>query len=398
MTQPVPFATRQHDLASKPRPIRPAGAVGQLADRILVYAGPRQFSAVLPHIDPDHSGLIIVQSGTTEKQIKTRGDLLRRVAESYSGLVLTDPAAHRQHGATPDRPFLLPEDTLFGGDLNSVLDDQRRAGAAVALTPTGYIDAGDTDALRCAAATVTRIDRNDMIFMVPIAVAMLGRTFFPQTSAILQDVPCPVALLLGGQFDPIDHSPRTVITNLRQLAMTLRHMAAFGTDLNAFDVVAHGGFAAAIGSGSSLRHVIRPGEQPKSADPTDRSPSVLFPELATWRRGSTIAKWFGMRRSRTCCCAACDGRPLAGFLNQEDQHAARAHDVATWHPWAYDLLTQPTIGDRTKYWRTFCTAAVREHEILAQQLQLLKPLPCQEALKAWATLPPWPDQPAPHQS
>jgi hypothetical protein len=363
----------------------------------LVHAGPRQVRTLLPYVDTACSGVILIAADQSELQRQRRQALLERVQSDwgYSGLLLTDPGAHSRHLATAAQPFLLPDDSSTRQDLDSALDAQRSAGAAVCLTPTGYIDAGNTDALRAAATAVAQLNRKDVIFTVPVDIAMIGAAFFTQTAAILADVPCPIALLLGRQFDPIDHAPKTVVRNLRQLAATLPHLAVFATDLNAFDIAAHGGFTAAIGCGSSYRHIIRPGEKATAFDPADASPSVLFPDLATWRSGSTIAKWFGTRRCRTCACPVCNGRALNTFLDRSDHNDARAHGVATWMPWARDLLSQPTIGARAHYWRTFCAGRVAEHTVLAAQLQRPDPLPGQEGITAWAELPEWPQPPTP---
>ena len=136
------------------------------------------------------------------------------------------------------------------------------------------------------------------------------------------------------------------------------------TDFNGLDLVAHGAFAAAIGTGgSSGTPLTRPrGRWPSALEGSrrDPSPSVLVPELASWFKGSKISKLFGARPTLAprCDCPVCGGQRLTRFLRREDQDDAIAHAVAVWSRWAADLLDQPTMRDRAEYWQNLCSDAV----------------------------------------
>jgi hypothetical protein len=308
----------------------------------------------------------------------------------YDGLVLVDPAAYEKHTATVGQPFWLPENQLLPTSLDEALDQQLVAGAAVALTPTKYIAAGDTDALKSAARQVKQLGRSDVIFVAPLDIALLDRSFIRQTTAILSDVGCPVALVMGRQFDPLQHAAARIIPNLRLLAATVDLMP-IRTDFNAFDLVAHGAFAGAIGTGGSIRHTVDPTDKPKSIlrPRDDTSPSVLFPEFVCWWRGSRIAKLYGARAAARCPCAVCEERQLNRFVRRSDQNEAMAHAVATWSGWANDMLEAQTMAERAQYWQTLCRGSIMHHKHLAVQLRRREPIKPQRPIEVWANLPAW---------
>ncbi|MEU4420972.1 hypothetical protein AB0F81_10115 [Actinoplanes sp. NPDC024001] len=311
---------------------------------------------------------------------------------AHDGPVVLDPDAYGYHMATSDKPFLLPDDGFAGTNpsLEAVLDAQIKAGFTVACTPTGYIGAGDTASLHAAAQQVKALGRTDTLFVAPLDISLLDRAFFTQTQAILHDAGCPVALVLGGQGDPLKQSAR-IIPNLRTLAATVPLMPIC-TDFNGLDLIAHGAFATAIGTGGSIRHTVPPPRKPMSFTGRDKSPSVLIPELLCWWKGSKINLLCGAAPSRAprCPCGTCGNQALTRFLYKEDQPDAIAHAVAVWSSIAEGLLSQPTVRERAEYWRNICGGALREHEMLAKRLRRPDAFDAQEPLKRWAKLPAWP--------
>lgn len=303
--------------------------------------------------------------------------------------LLNDPAGYEAVRATVTAPFALPSAGLVTVTLAEVLDAQLRAGAAAALSPTGYIPAGGTDVLREAARQFGRLGRTDAIFTAPLDISLLGPSYYTTTAAILAGLGTPVAIILGGQGDPLTQS-RHIIPNLRDLAARVP-LIPIRTDFNGLDLVGHGAIAAAIGTGGSVRHTVDPPEK-RRAFSRDQSPSVLWPELVSFFKGSKINELFGARPSLAprCDCAACGGQRLTRFLRREHQNQAIGHAVAVWTRWAADLLDAPTIRDRAQYWQNLCAGAIAHHAVFLAQLQLLEGLTPQDPLKRWATLPAWP--------
>jgi len=379
-------SSRQAALASLPAPPFPPGAGRVLANRAMVYLRPGQVDAVLPHVSSSGSGMILAGNEAREAR-QTVQDLRDRGVEFP---VLVDPAAYRKVAATREAPFILPGvGGLASATLEDVLDAQIRDGAPAALSPTGFMcAAGGSDALKAAARQFRGLTRTDSVFVAPLDAALLSGTRFAQTAAILADVGHPVALILGGQGDPLDHRS-DLIPNLRVLAASVP-LIAMRTDFNGLDLIAHGAISAAIGTGGSIRHAVDPAD-PVRAFNTGPAPSVLVPELASWFKGSKIAKLFGARPSLAprCSCAVCGGQRLTRFLRREHQDEAIAHAVAVWSTWAGDIFGLATMRDRAHYWKNLCTGAVTHHSVFLQQLQLLDGLKPQAALRRWAALPAW---------
>lgn len=377
-------------LGDRRSPDVPAGKAAALANRVLVYLRPEKAGTVLPYLDSSRSGMIMAGAN-----MSTGMKVLGEAQPNFPWMI--DPACYETYTATAQTPFMLPSDELYQPTLAQTLDRQLRLGATVALTPTGYIPAGATDILRAAVRQFRQLERDDAIFVAPLDVSLLDGPYIRRTTAILADLGRPVALVLGRQFDPLEQSKR-IVPNLRAMAADVQLMPT-RTDFNAMDLVAHGAFAAAIGTGGKLRHTVDPTERPMSyrrrkGQPPDQSPSVLVPELACWLRGSTIDDLFGARPTLAprCDCRRCSGRRLTGFLRREHQDHAIAHAVAVWSRWAADLLDQDTMRGRAEYWRNLCRGAVNAHSIISQQLGLdpsdyLKP---QEPVTVWADLPAWP--------
>jgi hypothetical protein len=223
---------------------------------------------------------------------------------------------------------------------------------------------------------------------------LLGRAYFQHTAAILAAADGPVALVLGGQGDPLTYS-RHIIPNLRLLAAEVP-LIPIRTDFNGMDLIAHGAIAAAIGTGGRIRHTVDPTEAGR-AYVRDQSPSVLVPELASWLKGSKIAELFGARPrlAPRCDCLVCGGQRLTRFLRREDQDEAIAHGMVVWSRWAGDLLAAETMRERARYWQNLCAGAVAHHDLFLRLLQRLDGLKPQVPLQRWAAEPTWPsDVPA----
>ncbi|MCV7301220.1 hypothetical protein H7J93_16495 [Mycobacterium barrassiae] len=366
----------------------PEGTAGLLMDRILVQTSAgAQLEAVLPYIDETTSGLVLSRGRMTNRT-NLREIMVGLPERGFDAPVVFDPEGYRRHVATTAAPFHFERQDMLAETLDENLSDQRALGVDVALTPTGLIRADGIDALEVAAEQAQQLSRNDFIFTVPFDAAILDDTSLTlRVWTILNDLMVPVALILASQLDPFDSNAKRRISALRAFTAGPAHVAAFRTDFNAFDVMCHGGFAAAIGSGGSMRHAVDPDEQPKSINRDDESPSVLYKRLASWWRGSKIAAEYGRMPAPTCQCAACDGRRIDRFLSKDDSADARAHGVAVWQEWSKIIAEKESIADRGAFWKTFCQGRIAEYEYLSQELRRAKPLRPRPAFSAWAELP-----------
>jgi hypothetical protein len=226
------------------------------------------------------------------------------------------------------------------------------------------------------------------MFTAPLDVAILDdNTLADRVWGILNDLRVPVSLVLASQFDPLDKNAEARISTLRSFVAGPADVAMMRTDFNALDLLCHGSFAAAIGSGGSMRHATDPSEQARSFNRDDESPSVLYERLASWWRGSKIAREHGRMPAPGCDCVPCDNRRISRFLSKDDSDDARAHGVIIWQRWARLILEQPTLADRAVFWKNFCRTSIDDHGLLSAQLRRAKTLAARPALKAWAHLP-----------
>lgn len=393
MTSPSPPEPSSHEHSvwqvrdTEPRLAPPPGCASLLAGRVMVHARPRLVAGALNKgadltrlIDVAHSGLMLCGSNAA-------GVLTRCRDSGFDGPLAIDPAAYEVAAATVDRPFALDgEDALFGLTLGQALDAQRGKGADVALTPTKFMQAGDRAALKAACRAVAEVDRNDTLFCVPLHIAWFNDTYIGPLIAILQRVPpsLPKAVFLGSQLDPLDFVERAV-PNLRRLVGEVANVAVLRTDFAAFDVTAHGALAASIGTGGSLRHIVPPDESAESQiPPTDRSPTVLFPDLIHFFRGTTLARRFANAKAPVCTCGACGSRRLDTFLGDRDRFAAYCHNIRSWMDWLPDLSGHTSQAERVRWWRGKCKAAVDNHDIYNQQLRQRNAFKPPKALAVWA--------------
>jgi hypothetical protein len=363
--------------------LRLGRAAGAVAERVLLLDRPKHVRQVPTMLDDDHGGLVLCDTGAGAGVISLR-------KSGYTGVLVEDVAAYEKEVATASEPFALPEPGLFGNDLESVLQGQLDRGATVALTPTRYVPAGASDALKAIMTTAQALDRDDVIVLVPVSIAWLRRESRSQLTAVLRGIPHPVALAFGDQYDPLQKF-KAAPSNLRDLLQEVPGIGLWRTDLAGFDAMAHGGSFAAIGAGGSLRHLVPAGERPESSKPFPHFPTVLVPELLRFSAADFLADAYDDVIPPPCSCPLCGGRPLPvdSFYGLTDaiRAAAHAHNAALWNSWLPSLFYSRQLAERQTWWRNRCRAAVDAH--LAENARIRQPGKFKPplALRQWASLP-----------
>lgn len=375
--------TALQELSRRSAPKTAPGAAFVLTDQILLHTSWDTVRKLLPVL-PEHVGGLVLRGAKAAAGIK---ELRRR---GFDRPVVFDPEGYTRDVATENEPFVLTSDDggLFGLTLEQELQRQRDFGACVALTPTGYIHAGDNDALKAAVERACDIDRDDVLFSAPLDVGWFTSEHIDHLIARLAMLKHPKAVFLGGQFDPMERY-QDAVANLRRVVAEAGDIAVLRTDLTGFDAVSHGAFATSIGSGGSLRHMIPFGQIRRSAK-DDKSPSVLFGELMTFHKGSTLHDRFANDRAPICYCRPCQGRALDTFLDKEDAIPAHQHSLCTWAAWIPDLRDQHNLADRATWWRNRCAAAIESADVINGRINQPDAFTAPETLRAWAELPTWP--------
>ncbi|MDX2546899.1 hypothetical protein ACOT81_05215 [Streptomyces sp. WI04-05B] len=378
-----------------PRPQLPSAAplplfgLAALRGRMLIQTRPERVGQVQEHLASASSGLILSGGNATAKALQLRD-------EGYNGVLLADPALYEKTAATEEAPFPQTEpDGFFLNDpLERSLEQQRAAGVTAPLTPTGYIQAEDSDALRAAVTRMTELDDPGVTFVVPIDVTWLrNEESLHQLIAYLQDVNGPKAIILGGQMDPLARYAKSV-HHLRQLITQVPDTALLRTDLAAFGALAAGAAFTAFGATSSLRHTIVPGEKAqtgkKSGGPG--SPHVLHPELMDFYLGETLAKKYAAAAAPICECYACGHKALDTFTSNQSPLPAEAaaHNIAVLMGWLRDLCATPPGIARQRWWYDRCRIAVDQYPLLNAALEQPKAFRAPKQLECWALADPCP--------
>ncbi|MEV6594932.1 hypothetical protein [Streptomyces acidicola] len=391
----APLPRPRSDLAEPPDAV-PAlpGALGVLQGRMLLQVSPARVGYLRGQLDAGRSGLVLCGKNALRKAKKLRGE------EQFSGPLLIDPAVYEARAASEKEPFPhASEDTFaFDDPLEVSLAEQRAVGATAPVTPTGYLHAEDSDALKAAVRRVAALDDAQVVFAAPVDVGWLREEdAMRQLIACLRLVKGPKAIMLGGQMDPLARHARAV-DHLRRVIEEVPGAALLRTDLAAFGGLAAGAEFTAFGAGSRLRHIVAPGEKAETSKGFSTSPHVLFPKLMDFFLGKTLAERFAGAQAPVCGCAACEGMwALDAFASNEGERPARAaaHNVAVLMEWLRTLTAIAPGLARQRWWHERCRAAVERYPLVNAQLRQPDAFKVPPQLKRWALAAP---PSAPHEA
>ena len=182
-----------------------------------------------------------------------------------------------------------------------------------AITPSRYIQAGDSAAFKALVRQAQAIERDDVIVAVPVALPWLTKQqYLAQLIAGLQRIRHPKAIMFGAQKNPFDVAG--AIPNFRRLLAETTNVGLWRADvLAAFDCLAYGGAFAAIGAGGSLRHLVPADEKPDADNPAIHTPAVLLPSMLRYSQGRFIANKYANIPAPRCSCVVCGGASLDRF-------------------------------------------------------------------------------------
>ncbi|MGO4455297.1 hypothetical protein [Arthrobacter sp. RAF14] len=290
-------------------------AARKLAGRLLTVTS-KEAEATAPHVSHEAGGLIVAGASANA----TVASLRRR----YADMVLLAEPSSISDWATADRPFVLDEGGIIPETLEAVLNGQLHNGASAAVTPTGVINVGDAEALKAALKKVNELERDDVLFLVPVHHLWLAAANIKQLTAVLRRSRHPVAIALAdSDASPLRHTG--AVAGYRALFQAVPWAMSWRADLAAFDAFAHGARAGSIGQLPSLRRVNFPGKHGFSSNKLDNSPHVLVPGQLRYRRSSLMrTEWFASALPDTCDCTECAGRGIDRF-NASDAQRLSAH-------------------------------------------------------------------------
>jgi hypothetical protein len=343
-----------------------------LDGRVLFVAGDTETHEHAVLVDPATEGLVL-----TSKSHQAKDG--RRIKRGTSDVVtILEPKAAMSDFATPERPFIIPGgDTLFDTNVHDVLDGQLTNGATIAMTPTGYIRAGEPDTLRAVATAGNAFTRNDTLHHVFLSPWYFHPDHLRRTINTLRRSELPLAITVAHKTNPM--TSKGVVEGLRQAFTTLDWAMLWRGDLAAFDTLAHGARSAAIGTRPSTRHGVPAGDRGQTS-PDDKTPSVLVVGLARYIRSGKLRDWYA-GAAPTCPCPVCGGRRLDRFEDTlEDHTAAMQHNLAVARTVRADLFAAPAMRVA---WYEMVDDALLAHDALRSLSAVKVKTPSE--LKKWAT-------------
>jgi hypothetical protein len=367
----------QRLLAARGLPSRSGG------ERLFAYAG-RQLSDGSWLSDDDYltfalgaGGLMLTHDhAAVAARLRARG---------YRLPVMLDPACYFRNAADDAQLSLL-----HPGPESRWVAVQCEQQVAMYLSRAPFVPAGDTAGLDAALESGRRFcdlarfqpHRAPAMIALPIHYQWLTTEHLGSLCAALTQVDASVALLPGGQSDPL--ASREAVRGLVELLRDApQPVAILRTDLAGLGALAYGAVATAIGVSAAQRHTTEPGK--RGFTQPDRTARVLVEPLLSWVRGSVLERIVRDDGMLTCGCAVCYGRSLRRFGNPHPEllREAAAHSVLVWRAVADRILAGPAKG-RAAAWLQACEDAREVHARLRARarVDLWEP----DYLSSWTAL------------
>lgn len=347
-----------------------------MGGRIFTMAG-GETMATAPAVNPDHGGLVL--SGPTALQVAPH------LRARHPGLVFLIEPTSAKVVATADRPLIVEmQDSLLPPTVEEVLQGHRLAGAAAAVLPAGFIDAGAIDALKAGLAAARNVEREDVIWPIFAHQKWLGPDHIGQLIAVASRSPHRVALAVAAKKgDPLEM--KGAVEGYRRFFGEVDGAIPWRTDLAGFDAFAHGARSAVIGQVPSLRRLDVPGTTPFSSNPADRSPHLLSTGLLRFTRSSEMhLKWFASSEPWRVDGSHGRGRAVDSFTgSDEDRLEGHLINLAAITALAAEI-TSMTTAQAAIWWGQRLDDAAGEYERLKNQTGVMVSMPA--TLARWRAL------------
>lgn len=338
-----------------------------LKDRMLTLGSGESVVSLAGDVDREHGGIVVAGKNPRE--------VLRQLRRAYPDMVLLEqPNIHEQVCATAARPFPTgaePQDgelalfTVNEPTLGDALDAQLTAGASVAITPTGFIEAAAHDVVTALVAQANALDRHDTIVHLPLASTWLAvDADRRKLIAAIKRLKHPAVISIADRSDPA--AATGVVEGLIAVFTAVEtKVGVWYSDLGALEALALGGLCGAVGVTSSARHILVPGTFARSPSKgQDRTPNAVIPGLSRFKRARAMqSDWFANGSDPGCSCAICGGGEISRFSSSvEDILVAHRHNLLWFQTHHVALLGS---ANRRVWWADHLAEASAAHLALA---------------------------------
>lgn len=345
---------------------QPISAANTFAESLFLHVGEadaRLMAATMDQAPSGIAGIVIggVSSFSAAKDIRrTWPDVV----------VLAEPENPGTAWATPEAPFFLNLDGLFSETLENALDDQLLRGSPVAITPTKYIRAGDSDSLKAVQIAISALDRSDTLAWFPLDHAwLLNPTSVRQLVAVLKRVDGhPVAVSFGDRRNPFLESAAS--EGLASLCSGVPRLTVLRTDhLGSLETLARSGGGSSFGLRPSHRRITPPGTAGFSKDPKNPLPHIGLPELHSIVHTTRLKDEFYVNVvPPTCSIPGCDPRRLDGYGGSKSELlAAHLHNLC-WVAERYRELRLVDASGRLQALTTIYANAIAAYSALGASI------------------------------
>ena len=285
----------------------------------------------------------------------------------FDGRLWLDAAAWERSGEPP-------QDTLLGDRWKQL---QEELGVEEMLSPGSFVAASDLSRLSSALDTEGAwVATNGGRLSLTLATSWLTSRL-PQLIPWLGTVEAPLALAFADPNDPLGR--QGAVQGLVELLRSVDDVAILRCDLGAVGAVAHGASMGAIGTSTTVRHAVSPGQH-AGGRRNDPSPSVFVAELLDFKRGSSLDE-FPREASPTCDLVCCRGQQLRRLNGKHAAAEARMHNrIAIGGVIGRIVETPPEL--QPEAFKAMCTAAeyaVAELASAARRRLMVRP-----QIRAWA--------------
>jgi hypothetical protein len=229
---------------------------------------------------------------------------------------------------------------------------QLRSGCEWALTDSGYIPAGDRQALRRVLAWPTGSER--VIVALPLALSWLTEDR-DELCAAINAAGMPVALMLEHETDPL--STQAAVTGLIEVLACDVEVLLLRSDTSTLGALSHGAAVVSVGTRSRYRHIYPLPDDDTQGGFTPPTSAFVTP-LLSFKYLDLIADLHTRNPDSDlwrCDCVICGGRTIEWITTAVDPDtAAFEHSVAALAATAGQLVADPAPVIR---WQTMCAEA-----------------------------------------
>ncbi len=348
--------------------ISPQIAPSSLAEASFIYAGGRLPVLETKRLGERTDGVVLRKKGGYQAASSLRRQL------GYAGALLFDPSRYE-------------DDWSPSGDtITREIERQAAVGVAAFLSPSPFIEPGNVRSLSnvldlgedfAAAVRQSGFDA-PALTVLPLTRYWLT-TGISDVLAEIESTSQSFAVVLGDRNDPLGSSK--AVKGFRRFLASPARIGLLRSDLAAIGALAHGAWIIAMGTGTSVRHFVPPGQTGGgvSDDPT---PSVLVRMLADYYKASKLELARGLDKGMLDCpCVICNGQSLTRFGDVRFTPEAALHNAEVAYGMARHIANLRE-DLRPRSWSLTCSEAVEAHkELESISSVFFEPSP---QLKAWA--------------